>query len=108
MSNHLSASLQYGFLVEPGDDIVEQINKLFESDQISTKNVELGYYGTDGYCGLCVYAEGSHFYASYADDNINLVEILSMEKEFKETMEDFCREYELDVEFGWCLCANYG
>jgi hypothetical protein len=110
MGSSPNGSLQYGFLLDPeieGEEEIEKISKLFENKKVDTTKVDLEYYGTDGYTGICVYAVGSSARCYYAEEDIDLTKLSSMEGEFKKTMEDFCKEHELTHPLSWCLCANY-
>jgi len=105
-----SASLQYGFLVDEEDDeeLYGKIEGMVEDKNSSLfGKVEINYWGTDGYTGICVCAVGSEIYSSYAESGFELGPLMSMETEFKQIMEDFCREHDISYESSWCLTANY-
>jgi hypothetical protein len=103
-----AASIQYGFVADPESELYDKLDELYGSDGYSEDRIDYTWYGTDGCTGLCVYAIGSRANAQYASCNIALAPKVSMEKEFKETMEDFCREYNIeDATSSWCLCSNF-
>lgn len=105
-----NASLQYGFLVDEDNEgelyhiiekmVADKTSKLFGK-------VKIEYYGTDGYTGICIYADRSKVSAYYAECGFELTPLISKESEFKKTMEDFCVEHNISCESGWCLTANY-
>lgn len=104
------ASFQYGFLVDEEEDeeLYGKIEEMVEDKNSSLfGKVGIEYWGTDGYTGICVYAVGSGIGSDYAESGFELAPLMSMETEFKQTMEDFCREHNIDYESSWCLTASY-